>query len=196
MQAHSKCLKSYICILYVAYMLFFSSDVQYILGSVCWLLRVDGGEAGILELIYGYKKRKETQHRTKTLSHCQAQTFAYQIHIRPIDCPCSRSFPLSAAWLIISKWNNLMLPLMDTASVSALWLKHRRENNKGILHFISFKWVEEHNVSSRWSETKKKQACFEQVKMLFYQWKRTKDKITKIIVGWTVDTNKTLALSV
>lgn len=41
-------------------MLFFSSDVQYILGSVCWLLREDGGEAGVLELIYGYKKRKET----------------------------------------------------------------------------------------------------------------------------------------
>lgn len=57
--SHSKCLKSYICILYVAYMLFFSSDVQYILGSVCWLLRADGGEAGILQLIYGYKKRKE-----------------------------------------------------------------------------------------------------------------------------------------
>lgn len=78
MQAHSKGLKSYICIFSVAYTLFFS--LTYMLGSVCWLLRVDSGEAGILEL---------TQHRTKTLSHCQAWTFAYLIHLRPIDFPCS-----------------------------------------------------------------------------------------------------------
>lgn len=63
----------FLCSLYIY-------SLTYMLGSVCWLLHVDSGEAGILEL---------AQHRTKTLSHCQVWTFAYLIHLRPTDFPCS-----------------------------------------------------------------------------------------------------------
>lgn len=86
MQARSKYLKPYICILSVAYTLFFG--LTYALGSDGWLLHVDSGEAGIHELIYIFRKWKVRQQRTKTLSHRQAPTFA-SLHIRAVDFPCS-----------------------------------------------------------------------------------------------------------
>lgn len=81
-----KCLNSF-CILSVAYTLLFR--LTYMLGSVCWLLHVGSGEAGNLKLIYVYRKSEKWHDTTKPLSCCWARTFAYLIHVRPIDFPCS-----------------------------------------------------------------------------------------------------------